>query len=53
MEPNEIPNLNEIKKQKKVLTQKEYAILGTVVVIGSLAAIYIHEKFIAHQITRA
>ena len=53
MEPNEIPNLNEIKKQKKVMSQKEYGILGAVVVVGSLAAMYFHDKFIAHQITRA
>ena len=53
MEPNKIPNLNEVKKQKKVLAQKEYAILGTVVVIGNLTAMYIQDKFIAHQITRA
>ncbi len=31
----------------------EYAILGVVVLLGSLAAMYVHEKFIAHTITKA
>lgn len=35
------------------MKMKEFAILGVVVMIGSLAAMYVHDKFIAHTITKA